>query len=57
VDVSNPAAPVEAAYYNTPGYANGVAVAGGRVYIADQHGGLVIVRHVPYRVWLPLVVR
>jgi hypothetical protein len=57
VDVSNPAAPSEAGFYDTPGYAWGVAVAGNTAYVADSDGGLVILRFTPYQVNLPLVVR
>ncbi len=35
VDVSNPAAPFEVGFYDTPGSAQGVAVAGAYAYVAD----------------------
>ena len=45
VDVSNPAALSEVGSYDTPGRANkGVAVAGDYAYVADEDGGLVILR-------------
>ena len=44
VDVSDPAAPVEAAVYNTPGWATNVTVASGAsgtyAYVADLDGGV-----------------
>jgi hypothetical protein len=39
VDVSNPAAPVESGFFETPRFAEGVAVAGGYAYVADGDGG------------------
>jgi len=38
VDVSDPAAPREAGFYDTPGRAEGVAVSGGLAYVADGLG-------------------
>jgi len=43
LDISNPAAPSEAGYYDTPGDAWGVAVVGNYAYVADGYGGLRIV--------------
>lgn len=43
VDVSTPTAPVEIGFYDTPGYAEKVTVAGGYAYVADSHYGLRIV--------------
>jgi len=40
VVVSNPAAPFEVGFADTPGYAYGVAVAGAYAYVADEHSGL-----------------
>ncbi len=45
LDVANPAAPVSVGFYDTPGTANGVAVAGDYVYVADGAGGVFILRH------------
>ena len=44
IDVADPAAPVEAAYYDTPGITSAVAVVGDVVYVADGMGGLFILR-------------
>ncbi len=44
VDVSDPAQPREVGFYDTPGYAEGVAVSGSYIYVADRDGGLVILR-------------
>jgi hypothetical protein len=59
VDVSTPSAPVEAGFYDTPGSADGVAAAGGYAYVADQSGGLLILRFSPPTSWIyvPLVMR
>jgi hypothetical protein len=38
IDVSDPANPVGRGGYDTPGYAFGVAVAGGLTYVADGDG-------------------
>jgi len=43
VDVSDPAHPVEVGFYDTPGSAEGVAVLGDYVYVADGDAGLRIV--------------
>jgi hypothetical protein len=43
VDVSSPANPTEVGFWDTPGYANDVAVAGGYAYVADYDGGLRVV--------------
>jgi len=37
--VANPAGPVEVGFYDTPGYAQGVALAGHYAYLADGSGG------------------
>jgi len=47
VDVSDPAHPTEVGAYDTPGWANGVAVSGTHAYVADGDGGLVILRFSP----------
>ena len=58
IDVSDPAHPTEAGFYDTPGYAEGVAVSGNYVYVANEDGGLVILRFSPYHhIYLPLVLR
>jgi hypothetical protein len=44
VDVSNPAAPARVGQYNSGGYAEGVAVLGNSVYVADGNLGLAILR-------------
>ncbi len=38
VDVSNPAQPREVGFYDTPGWAEGVAVSGAYAYVADGDG-------------------
>ena len=43
VDVSNPTAPVVVGYYNTPGYAVGVYVAGNYAYVVSESEGLRVV--------------
>jgi len=45
IDVSNPSVPSGAGFFDTPGDAVGVTVAGGYVYIADEAGGLIILRY------------
>ena len=40
---ANPAAPDEVGFYDTPGYAYGVAVAGSYAYVADDGAGLRII--------------
>lgn len=40
VDFSDPAHPVLRGYYDTPGYAQDVALAGSLAYVADDEGGL-----------------
>jgi len=49
-DVSDPEAPFEAGFYDTPGYAHGVAAAGGYAYVADGDGGLLILRFETYSI-------
>jgi hypothetical protein len=44
LDVSGPRGPVWVCSYKTAGRANGVAVAGGLVYVNDGEGGLTILR-------------
>jgi Uncharacterized conserved protein len=44
LDVSDPRTPVWVGSYKTTGRANGVAVAGGLVYVNDGDGGLTILR-------------
>ncbi|MER3457836.1 MAG: hypothetical protein C4309_03625 [Chloroflexota bacterium] len=43
LNVSNPANPYEVGFYDTPGGAEGVAVAGDYAYVADGEGGLDII--------------
>jgi hypothetical protein len=43
IDISDPAAPVEIAVVNTPGYVLGVAVAGGYAYVANDEAGLRVI--------------
>jgi len=43
VDVSNPAHPNEVGFYGTPGYAEGVTVAGRYAYVADGWAGFRVV--------------
>jgi len=43
IDISNPSNPVEVGYYDTPGYAMGVAVSGSYAYVADWHYGLRVI--------------
>jgi hypothetical protein len=43
VNVSNPAAPFEVGYVDTPDVAHGVAVAGSYAYVADEDAGLRVV--------------
>jgi hypothetical protein len=47
LDVTDPAAPTEAGFYETPGGARDVAVAGPLVYVAAGEGGLVILWFAP----------
>jgi len=47
VDVSDPTHLSRVGFYNTPGYANGVIVARGIVYVADTGGGLIILWFAP----------
>ena len=44
VDVSNPAAPVEVGFHDTPGEAYSVAESGGYVHLADGSAGLAVFR-------------
>jgi hypothetical protein len=47
VDTSDPAAPRAVGSTITPGYALGVAAIGNTVYVADDQGGLLILRFTP----------
>jgi hypothetical protein len=42
---SNPAAPQQVGFYDTPGWAVGVAVSGTYAYVADYNAGLLILRN------------
>jgi hypothetical protein len=44
IDVSTPAAPVEIAFFDPPGWVRGLAVAGTRVYLATDEMGLLALR-------------
>jgi hypothetical protein len=60
ISVLDPTNPAEVAFYDTPGIAFGVAVAGENVYIANRDAGLLIVHSAfapPKQVNLPLVMR
>jgi hypothetical protein len=60
LDVSTPSLPVEVASYDTAGTTLGVTVAGNRLYLADERGGLYIVAFSgtwSNRVLLPSVLR
>jgi hypothetical protein len=43
IDVSDPAHPTEVGFYDTPGYARGVAVSGPYAYVADGGSGLRVI--------------
>lgn len=47
INVSDPTRPTEVGFYDTPGYAYEVAAAGGYAYVADNDGGLAILRYRP----------
>jgi hypothetical protein len=42
VDISDPTSPIEIGYYDTPGWAQEVALADDYIYLADDAGGLLI---------------
>lgn len=44
IDITDPAHPILAGGYNTPGYAEDVVVAGNYVYVADYTAGLQVVK-------------
>ena len=44
IDISNPASPIEAGFYDTPGSVYAVAVSGSLVYVADGDCGLRILQ-------------
>ncbi|MGB3221160.1 MAG: hypothetical protein WBD79_27465, partial [Anaerolineae bacterium] len=44
IDVSNPVNPTMRGAYDTPGQARRVSVVGSLVYVADDYGGLLILR-------------
>ena len=43
INVADPAAPTEAGFYDTPGYARDVAVAGNYAYVAAEYDGLRVI--------------
>ena len=43
LDISNPASPVQVGFFDTPGSAEGVAVSGSYVYVADWDAGLRVI--------------
>ena len=43
VDVSDPEHPVKVGFYDSPGFARGLTVAGEYVYVADESAGLRVV--------------
>jgi hypothetical protein len=47
----------EKGFHDTPGRSNGLTVTGDYAFVADQCGGLVILRYVPQELWGPLVLR
>jgi hypothetical protein len=47
IDVRNPANCVRVGGYNTSGYAYGVAVVAGRIYVADGPAGLLVLPTLP----------
>ena len=56
--MSLPSAPAEVGFYDTPGTAGGVAVAGNYAYVADNKYGLFILAYTPpLLIYLPLVPR
>lgn len=42
INISNPARPTEAGFYDTPGRAWNAAVSGNYIYVADRDGGLIL---------------
>ncbi|MFN8453758.1 MAG: hypothetical protein U0401_03655 [Anaerolineae bacterium] len=50
VSIANPRQPIEIGAYDTPGMANGVAVASNTVYLADGDGGLAILRLLRHKI-------
>jgi hypothetical protein len=56
LNISEPSAPDEIAFYDTPGQAHGVAAVGEVAYVADAEGGLFILTQARY-IYLPLVLR
>jgi hypothetical protein len=57
IDVSDPSAPAVVGFYDTAGYARGVALGGDYAYVADSGGGLFILRFVRYEIYAPLLLR
>jgi hypothetical protein len=48
IDISNPALPSEAGFFDTPHHARGVAVSGSYPYVADEASGLRILDLWPF---------
>jgi len=44
INISNPSAPSQVGFYDTAGYPSDVTVAGDYSYVADDDGGLLILR-------------
>jgi hypothetical protein len=60
ISVADKANPTEVGFFDTPGRAVAVHVAGSYAYVADLDGGLVIlhiIRELPYAIYLPLVLK
>jgi formylglycine-generating enzyme required for sulfatase activity len=56
IDVSAPGTPVEARFYDTAGDAEDVAVLGDYIFVADQGGGLLVLKVLQEKVFLPVIV-
>lgn len=56
VDISDPVHPRQAGYYDTPGWSEGVAVAGSKIYVACGTAGLITLqfRYSPISISLPI---
>jgi hypothetical protein len=56
LDVTNPSKVLKVASFDTYGRSSGLAVANGRIFVADQEGGLVILQLVNNPVAIPTIV-